>query len=169
MRNNILKKSLIIGIIFLLLSTMCIPFATANDGKPDLIIEDIILKSGHEPFSSFLYCSIKNIGDSPTPRNSVYEVYVRCYWLLFGFIPLVNIKSETKGGQYSGSIFGEDTYDLYIEPSDTNFIWGAYGFYLVVNPNRKIDESNYLNNMYNENWFYNFIIGWFPLNFKINN
>jgi len=163
-----MKETLAVGIVFLFLSTSCFPFVTANNEKPDLIIEDIFLVEDHEPLSESLHCTVRNIGNTPVPSGVDYEVDVRIYLLLFRIIPVIPIKSYTRHIIIHGSLFGEDTVDIYIEPFyehmwEIPIIWGAYRFCLTVNPNKLIDESNFDNNKYGENWFRT-IMYWYPLN-----
>ena len=148
MGKSILKSSLIIGIVFLFLSTSCLPIVTSSNEKPDLIIENIYLFGGHFPFDNSFYCTVRNIGNSSIYKNTYVEVYVKVYWLLFRHIPLIPIKSFITQGYIYDSLIGEKKINFFFL-SDTDFpLFGYFRIFLNINPNRLINDINFDNNVY---------------------
>jgi len=141
---------LVVSIILLFLLTTCLP-VLASEGKPDLIIEDIFRWPNNFPDEYHFECSVRNIGNYPIYKAE-FEIYVKIYWMLFGRIPLIPIKSHTTSVYVEGYLFGELKYNFIIAQCDRLPIFGTYRFYLTVNPNLKIDESDYDNNKYSEDW-----------------
>jgi hypothetical protein len=63
MGKNTLKRSLIVGIVFLFLSTTCIP-VLAGEGLPDLSIERFdFVPVGDPQINTYATVKVKNIGD----------------------------------------------------------------------------------------------------------
>ena len=150
MGKNPLKRSLIVGIIMLFVSTACLP-VLANEEKPDLVIENIFRWPNDTPFEYEFKCTIKNIGDDPIWQGD-YWINVRVYWMLFGHIPLIRIKSHTVKAHIGGLIFGNKTCNLTVQSCETLPKFGTYRIFLEINPTLIIDESNYDNNKYSEDW-----------------
>ena len=151
MENPRMKKGLGVIILLLFLATTCIPIVNASEEKPDLIIEDIFLWPSAYPYEYHFECSIKNIGDSPIWKDE-FEIHVKIYWMLFGRIPLLPIFSHTTSVIVDGFLFGELKYNITFASCDSLPKFGSYRFYLTVNPNNTIDESDYDNNKYSEDW-----------------
>jgi len=151
MENPRIKKGLGVIILLLFLSTTCLPIVNASEGKPDLIIDDIFLWPSSFPDEYHFECSIRNIGDSPIWKDE-FEIHVKIYWMLFGRIPLLPIFSHTTSVIVDGFLFGELKYNITFASCDSLPKFGSYRFYLTVNPNETIDESNYDNNKYSEDW-----------------
>jgi len=155
MDRNILKKSLIIVFVFLFLSSSCFPFVTASynvDHEHDLIIDDIFIH--YSKTGTYLATKVKDIGNAWDEISSDIGVHVKIYRCLFG-IPLIPVRSYT--------IWTWIDAITIIEPP-VPVIWeGFYRFCLTVNPNRLIEESDYYNNCYREDW-YNYFFDWYPFN-----
>lgn len=150
MGKNTLKRSLIVGIVFLFLSTTSIP-VLASEGKPDFVIENIFLWPDNQPPTYHFECSVRNIGNASELRND-FELYVRIKFLLFGKIPLFTIDSDTHSAHMEGIILPNRTITFGVASCDKLPIFGSYRFSLVFNPNFKVEESNYDNNKYSEDW-----------------
>lgn len=80
MGKNTFKISIIVGIIFLFLSTTCLP-VLANEGKPDLTIISMGF-SQHDDYpggpDTDVYATVQNIGDANSdPTISIYFQFRR--------------------------------------------------------------------------------------------
>ncbi len=121
-----------------------------NEGKPDLVIEDIFLWSSNVPNEYLFKYSLQNIGNVPIYSFDL-EVYIKIQWLLLGRIPLFSIVSDTQIGNLESLLPGE-TVNHSFASCDRLPKFGTYRFSLTVNPNKIIDESDYDNNKYSEDW-----------------
>lgn len=139
-----LKRSLIVGIIVLFLSTTCIP-VLASEGKPDLIITHIGFASiGDAPLRDVARASIQNIGTEKAEGN----IYVKYTFirLLFGVIPIKVAQTGTKFVFRDGGLQPQDfTYVNCIYEEDLPK-FGIFELKCIINPGRTIEESNYDNN-----------------------
>jgi hypothetical protein len=160
MGKNTLKRSIIIGIIFLFLSTICLP-VLAKEKKADLTIDGIVVAPNYwEPGPNFqdLLCSFRNIGDAPT-NGLYYKVVVK--QMRFGFIPFRII--TTKFYNVGIPLAPGETYSEFL-PSGAPYgdgmpFFGFIRFEVTVNPDHSTPEWNYENNYYNETfWEFNPII-----------
>jgi hypothetical protein len=172
MKKDWLVKTFAMGIVVLFISTGFIPITNGlsqqkqeladnkisdstvsnNEGKPDLVIEDIFLWSDDIPWERHFECNVKNIGDANTPWYwSEVEVSVKVYWLLFGKIPILPILSDSTT-IYVDVILPGETINLIFASCDALPKFGSYRIYLTVNPHKIIEESNYDNNKYSEDW-----------------
>jgi len=131
-----------------------------NDGKPDLVIEDIFLWPSNFPYEYHFEYGLKNIGDSPI-YSFILEMQIKIRWMLLGKIPLFAIKSWTQSGSIGRLLPGE-TINISFVSCDSLPKFGTYRFYLTINPRRLINESDYNNNKYSEDWFV-FFGQWKPL------
>ncbi|PNX51645.1 MAG: hypothetical protein BV456_02375 [Thermoplasmata archaeon M8B2D] len=157
MDKIILKRILIIGIVFLFLSTSCFPFVTSSynvDHEPDLIIEDIFID--YTKTGGYLSTQVKDIGNPWDEVSSDIEIHVKIYRFLFG-IPLIPVRSYT--------VWTYITYTKDIEPRFQVVLKGLYRICLTVNPNRLIEESNFDNNKYYED-FQRSYGNWYIINEK---
>jgi len=146
-----LKRSLIVCIVFLFLSTACLP-VLASEEKPDLIIENIFLWPSNTPYEYHFEYSLRNIGDVATPYYwSEIEISVKIYWLVFQTIPLLRIKSYTST-DYLDTIRPGETINITFVSCDALPKFGSYRFSLTVNPSKIIEESDYDNNKCSEDW-----------------
>lgn len=95
---------------------------------------------------------MKNIGDAATPWYwSEVEVSVKVYWLLFRAIPLLPIFSHSHTVSLAVILPGQ-IVNLSCGSCGSLPKFGTYRFYLTVNPHKIIEESNYDNNKYSEDW-----------------
>ena len=150
MGKNTLKRSLIVGIIFLFLSTTCLPIVNASEEKPDFVIDDIFLWPSNTPDEYLFKYSLQNIGNAPIYSFEL-EVYIKIQWLLLGRIPLFSIVSDTQIGNL-GSLLPGETVNHSFASCNRLPKFGSYRFSLTVNPHETIDESDYDNNKYSEDW-----------------
>ena len=145
-----LKRSLIVGIIFLFLSTVCLP-VLASEELPDLVINDIFLWPSDTPHEYHFECSIINQGNPTNEWNDI-EINVKIKWMFLGKIPLLTIASNTGSNHLQGIIGTGERINLSFASCDRLPKFGSYRFILEVNPNETVDESNYDNNKYSEDW-----------------
>jgi hypothetical protein len=135
MGKNPLKRSLIFGIVFLFLSTTCLP-VLAGEGKPDLIVSSMGFSSIH--WEDCGVATIKNIGDAKTIDN----IYVD-----YKFTRLLFRTVGRFGTFWASGVLEpekETTFHLIYEKDLPKF--GVFEFKCTVNPGRTIEESNYDNN-----------------------
>lgn len=148
MDKDILKKSLIIGIVFLL-SSSYIPFVTASDGKPDLKITDIkgtLSEENHMPGFDVIFT---NEGDAPIPDNVVFKINVKLKTL-----DLRSTKYETNLSLSGLQIYPNENDSGFIDISGAHF--GIYRCYFEIDLNNLIEESNESNNNV---WVYFLVFG----------
>ncbi len=137
------------AVVLLVLSI--IPVVNAGEGKPDFVIEDIFLWPDNQPPTYHFECSVRNIGNTSNNWNN-FELYVRIKFLLFGKIPLFTIDSDTSSAYMEGTILPNKTIKFGVASCEKLPKLGSYRFSLVFNPNLKVEESNYNNNKYSEDW-----------------
>jgi len=146
---HMIRKCLAIGIILLFLATTCIP-VLASEGKPDFIIDDIFLWPSDIPNKYHFEYRLKNIGDAPI-YNFRHTATIQIRWMIFGKIPLITVYSNNIDGGI-GALLPGDSINIGFVSCDTLPKFGSYRFSLTVNPNKIIDESDYDNNKYSEDW-----------------
>ena len=150
MENPRIKKGLGVTVVLLFLSTTCLPIVNASEGKPDFVIEDIFLWPSNFPDEYHFEYRLKNIGDAPIYNfRQITTIQIR--WLVLGSIPLFTIYSK-KIDVGIGALLPGDIVNIGFVSCDSLPKFGSYRFYLTVNPNEIIDESNYDNNKYSEDW-----------------
>jgi hypothetical protein len=134
-----LKRSLIVGIIFLFLSTTYIP-VLASEGKPDLIVASMSFSPyGDSETEIVAAATIKNIGDTKA-TGTLYLEYTFSR-LIFGTITNTDIVC-----MFGGLEPGEEAYWPLIYESELPK-FGFFEFKCTVNPGGgAIEESNYDNN-----------------------
>jgi hypothetical protein len=121
----------------------------ANEEKPDLIIEDLLIFPGHTPDEEEFRCQVKNIGSASTPYDKDLDISVTIRWKIIGLLPLIQVRKFTAG---TGGFSLEPGVTIKI-PFATTYrmpLFGFYTFYCRVNPEYIIDESNIRNNLYTE-------------------
>jgi len=138
MGKNPLKRSLIVGIVFLFLSTTCIP-VLASEGKPDLIVQSVnIVPAGDSGMDFEAIAEIKNIGDSDAIGSvEIYNSFNRLILL------------KTVFSKYSSA-------GIHLAPNESTIVlltgmqvlphFGLFVFNCQVNTGKLIEESNYNNN-----------------------
>ena len=146
-----MDKKVIIGGIITLLVCSSLPVVNASEELPDFVIDDIFLWPDNQPPTYHFECSVRNIGNASKLRND-FELYVRIKFLLFGKIPLFTIDSDTHSAHMEGIILPNRTITFGVASCDKLPIFGSYRFSLVFNPYYKVEESNYNNNKYSEDW-----------------
>jgi len=148
--NNLIKKGLVIGIICLLI-LVSVP-TVVSEGKPDLVIEDMVIKPGNFPNEQEFFCRVKNIGDVIAEKTIFVSVDIRmCF--LFGMLPVYLIGTFDGGGNFVPGLFPGDTIDIVFAYSYDLPRFGFYLFSCEVNPQLTIDEGKYSNNFYSEKSF----------------
>ena len=151
MGKNTLKISIIVGIVFLFLSTACLP-VLASEGKPDLIVENITIEPGSMIFTEVCYCTIKNIGDAPT--GDVIEVKIIVKRRPFGiFPPLFTVYTGSAEHYIGGPLNPGVSTQLFLANCEELPTFGFFQFKCIVNPGLKIEESDYDNNDHSQNFF----------------
>lgn len=122
----------------------------SNEGMPDFVIEDIFLWPSNTPDEYNFEYSLRNIGDSAIYHFDI-EINVKIIWIIFGKIPILTISSSTDT-IHIDALIPEKKINLTLASCEKLPKFGSYRFSLKVNPNLKIDESNYDNNKYSEDW-----------------
>ncbi len=145
-----LKKSIVVGIICLLILTS-IPTVLSNEDKPDLIIEDIVKKPSDIPILYWVYCTVRNIGDAKA--EGFIDIEVDMIWMLFGKIPLVVVKSFSGSAYLEGGVQPGEAIDIFFAEIESFPYFGTYKLSSVVNPDGEIPEKIYNNNWYDKNCF----------------
>jgi len=126
--------------------------ADIGKGKPDLIIEKIVIEPGDIPFTQDLYCRVKNIGDAIAYKTIwIKSDIYRC--ILLGKIPINFIGTETGGGNFVSGLRPGETINIPFAHSEDLPKFGFFKFSCEVNPDKTIDESIISNNFYSENLF----------------
>ncbi|MBE3137811.1 MAG: hypothetical protein IMZ43_10550 [Thermoplasmata archaeon] len=148
MGKNTLKRSLIVGIVFLFLSTTCIP-VLASEGKPDLIIEDIVTEPVLPEEDKYL-CRVKNIGTETVMETIDVDVTVKRLFL--GIFPIRTVRFYHVGGNYGNGLYPGETIDILIAYESYLPVYGIYRYNCVVNPDHHIDESEYGNNVFSKTY-----------------
>ena len=154
-----MKKIIGILICMLLVSVIFAPMGIAyvdvtkpqntGSGKPDLIIDNIIIRTGSFPGDQIFYCKVKNIGDAKTEGDIEIQTTVK---LMFFRIPLIKVFSELVLFGIGGHLYPGESVELSIVTDDDLPKFGFYQFSCTVNPNQVIDESAYSNNHYSESF-----------------
>lgn len=139
----------ICAVVLLFLSTTCIP-VLASEEKPDLIIEDIFLWPSDFPMEYHFEYRVKNIGDAPI-YNFQLITNIQIRWLVLGIIPLFPIYLTTQDGLV-GRLLPNETINIPFISCDALPKFGSYRFSLTVNPSNIIEENDYDNNKYSEDW-----------------
>jgi hypothetical protein len=133
-----LKRGLIVGIVFLFLSTACLP-VLASEELPDLIVESInIVPDGDSGMDFEAIAEIKNIGISDAIGSvEIYNSFNRLILL------------KTVFSKYS-------SVGIHLAPNESTIVkltgmqilphFGFFIFNCQVNTGRHIEESNYKNN-----------------------
>jgi len=147
-RNPRIKKGLGVTVVLLFLSTTCIP-VLASEGKPDLIIEDIITKPDN-PLEDKFFCRVKNVGNATIMEIIDVDVIVKRLFL--GIFPIRTVRSYHVGGNNGDGLSPGETRDFLFAYGSYLPIRGIYRYNCVVNPDHSIDESNYNNNFFSKTY-----------------
>jgi len=148
MGKNTLKRSLIVGIVFLFLSTACLP-VHASEGKPDLMIEGLGIESSNLPYEYDVFCVVKNIGSENA--NDFIDVKVEIKRVFFGvFLINKTLRSFFANCLSSGGLPPNETTNIEFAGDYQLPAWGFYRIYCQVNPDKRIEETDYNNNFYTQ-------------------
>lgn len=156
--NNLIKKGVVAAVILLFVSVSVIPTTGTTiettigeqvvyigEGKPDLIIEDIVIKPDIFLYLDDIFLRVKNIGDTKNIEAIEYVVVVKR--MLFGLIP---IYVETFKARHVTVIEPGKAKDLFFHNSEYLPLLGFFKLYCTVNPDQTIDEEYFYNNNYDE-------------------
>lgn len=137
-------KKCLTTIIVILSILMCIPAVESSIGKPDLIIKNIIVEGygHHAPPYQQLCCRVKNIGDAPVDET----IYVTIIVYGIFIFPIRRIEIFEGFEKLVGELSRGETIDIIFAYERDFPILGFFLFNGKVNPDRTIDESNFLNN-----------------------
>jgi hypothetical protein len=144
-----LKRSLIVGIIIMFLSTTCLP-VLASEELPDLIIEDLVISPGHQPGDEEYWLKLKNIGNASTPSNKGIDITVTVRWKIFGILPSIIVRQYETSFWRDGGLAPGDTAGITFTSNYLMPFFGFYWIYCKINPYGRISESNTRNNAYTE-------------------
>ncbi len=130
-----LKRSLIVGIIALFLSTSCLP-VLASEGKPDLIIESMGFLLYDKPLT---YATVKNVGDA----EAFGTIYLKCSFtrMFFNTFSCIDTVWTIPRVVEPGDHF---VFHLIYEDELPKF--GFFTFKCSLHPELTIEESNSDNN-----------------------
>jgi len=147
MGKNTLKRSLIVGIIFLFLSTTCIPVlasegkpSSTGTGKPDLIVSFIGFVPYGDNGPDVAAASMTNIGDVMAV-GTFYLTYTVTRLISRTVVRTDTVPMSLYPGLEPGAQAG---WDLIYESRLPKF--GFFEFKCTVNPGKTMEESNYDNN-----------------------
>jgi len=143
MGKNPLKRSIIVGIVFLFLSTACLP-VLANEELPDLIIEQIGFVPYGDGGEDVAYMVIKNIGNAKSQEEISYKYTFT--QMLFGIIPIRIVRTHTDSMIYEGGLGPQETCSGALIYENELPKFGIFKFSCTVNPDLTNQESNYDNN-----------------------
>jgi len=133
-----LKRSLIVGIIVLFLSTICLP-VLASEELPDLIVESInIVPDGDSGMDFEAIAEIKNVGNSDAVGSvQIYNSFNRLILLKTVFSKVSSV-------------------GIHLAPNESTIVkltgmqvlphFGFFIFTCQINTDQLIEESNYNNN-----------------------
>ena len=142
MNKKILVGSIIAVVILIIAS---FPTVGSNEGKPDLIIEDIVFEPDIFLYREDVFLRVRNIGD--TKNIETIEFVVVVFRMLFGLIPIYVETSKT----WCGTVIEPGkAKDLLFENTEYLPTLGFFKLYCTVNPDQTIDEEYYFNNHYTE-------------------
>jgi len=136
-----MKRTIIVGIVFLFLSTTCLP-VLASEGKPDLIVDGI----GRVPEPDYnlysIVVNIKNIGNETA--NGTFSVHYDVKRLLFFGRIVHSVTRELDLHELKPVEVHQHCFGLQSQ------VFPAFGIFFelncTVNPEKTIEESNYDNN-----------------------
>ena len=143
MNKKILFGSIIAVVILIIAS---FPTVGSSEGKPDLIIEDIVFKPDNFLYYDDVFLRVKNIGD--TKNIGTFNFVVVIKRMLFGLIPINTVR--TFKVWHGTMIEPGEAEDLLFANTGYLPILGFFKFYCTVNPDQTIDEEYYFNNHYTE-------------------
>jgi len=148
--NVSLKRSIIVGIVFLFLSIVALP-VLAQEGKPDLTVDSMGFTTyGDSGWQRISAATIKNIGDV----NAEGIIYVKYTFtqMFFGVIPIRIVRTDTNWVWVDGGLQPQKTTDINFAYESGLPKFGFFEFKCTVNPGRTIEESNYSNNDLSQNY-----------------
>jgi len=150
MKDTWVKKGLAVGIILLFLSTTCIP-VLASEGKPDLIIIGLGTIQADDFIDNEVYCVVKNIG-SGTAYDDI-EVKVEIKRVLLGvFLINKTLRHFFASGWSSSGLPPNNTTGMKfaMDYQLPQCLFRIYRIYCWVNPDKRIEETDYNNNFYTQ-------------------
>ena len=150
MQNRLVRKGLVVGIIGLFI-LVCIPQNVCADGLPDLIVEDIVIRTGSFPREWDFNCIIRNVGTEIIYEYISLDVVIVQYFL--GIIPIKIIDTLERGVTVTSGVAPNERTTIPIICDEFLPEFGWYVFKCEVNRDHSIEESNYGNNFYNEGFF----------------
>jgi len=120
---------------------------SANEGLPDLVIEGLGTKPSTMPYEYIVFCRFKNIGsgvayDFIDLRVEVKRVFLGLF--LINKTIYSTFANTRRVGGYAPGETGTIEFDY------TSYLpaWGFFRIYCYINPNKRIEEENYDNNLY---------------------
>ncbi|MBE3137474.1 MAG: hypothetical protein IMZ43_08835 [Thermoplasmata archaeon] len=153
MENPRIKKGLGVTVVLLFLSTTCLPIVNASEGKPDLIIIGLGTIQADDFIHNEVYCVVKNIGNGST---NYLDLKVHIKRVLFGvFLINKTLRSFYMNSWSSDSLLPNETTGARFA-MDYQLPQGwfrTYRIYCWVNPDKRIEETDYNNNFYTQDVF----------------
>jgi len=144
-----MKKKIFIGGILSLLVLSSMPIVVGSEGKPDLIIEDIVTKPDN-PIEDKYLCRVKNIGNGTTDDWIMVTVTVKRLFL--GIFPLRTVHFYRVGSLPGNGLPPGGVIDILFAYEGDLPVFGIYRYSCVVNPDHSIEESDYDNNLFSKTY-----------------
>ena len=154
MENPRIKKGLGVTVVLLFLSTTCLPIVNASEGKPDLIIIGLGTIQADDFIDNEVYCVVKNIGSETA--NGFIDVKVEIKRVLFGvFLINKTLRHFFVSCLESGGLPPNNTthIDFTMDYRLPQCLFRIYRIYCWVNPDKRIEETDYNNNFYTQDVF----------------
>jgi len=156
MDNPRIKKGFGVTVVLLFLSTTCLPIVNASEGKPDLIIIGLGTRPANTPPHNWVYCVVKNIGIGSVTAYDFIDVKVEIKRVFLGvFLINKTLKTFFASGLSSGGLPPNNATGIEFT-TDRRLPQGwfrIYRIYCWVNPDKRIEETDYNNNFYTQDVF----------------
>jgi len=125
---------------------------TSCDEKPDLIITGLGTVQADDFVHNRVYCVVKNIGSENA--NNFIDIKVQIKRVLFGVFPINKTLYHYFANRWdSGGLPPNSTMGVNFTMDYRLPAWGFFRIYCQVNPDKRIEESNYDNNFYTQDVF----------------
>lgn len=137
-----------------------------NDGLADLKITDIFsyeYDTGYPPsWQEGLKMTIKNVGDTTIPKDTLYQAHVVITRMFFGIFPIKVVDDYTWDYLPDFNLPPGTSQELVINEGWTNRLDYGIGFFKIhVTVSVDVEEENYDNNKYFVRAFgYSFLFIW---------
>ena len=121
------------------------------EGLPDLVIEGLGTEPGTLPFEYEVFCRFKNIGSGVA--DDFIDLKVEMKRVFLGLFLINKTIYSTFANIWEGGYAPGETGTLEFDYISYLPAWGFFRIYCYINPNKRIEEENYDNNLYIRNVF----------------